>query len=236
MPLPELPKLSNSLGVTFRDQNLWREALTHRSYLNEHKEALWDHNERLEFLGDAVLELVCTEHLFKLYPDKTEGDLTTYRAALVNTNTLALVGARLGLGDYLLMSRGESKDTGRARQVILANAVEALIGAVYLDQGFEVSREFVVHKILSDLQQTIARELSHDAKSYFQERAQSEESITPTYQLLSETGPDHDKTFTIGLYLGEKLEAQGAGHSKQEAEQAAARTALAARGWSVSGK
>lgn len=231
MLMPDLHQLSQSLGMTFRDGNLLREALTHRSYLNEHKDALWSHNERLEFLGDAVLELVCTEHLFRLYPAKTEGDLTTYRAALVNTNTLAAVGARLNLGDYLLLSRGESKDTGRARQVILANALEALIGAIYLDQGFEIARDFVVDRVLADFKQTIEREMAQDAKSYFQERAQAEESITPNYQLLAESGPDHDKTFTIGLYLAGKLEAQGSGHSKQEAEQAAARAALAARGW-----
>ncbi len=229
--LPDFSQLAKRLGLMFREPKLFRQALTHRSYLNEHREANWDHNERLEFLGDAVLELVTTDYLFGRYPDQTEGDLTAYRAALVNTDTIAAVALGLGVNDYLLLSKGEAKDNGRARQVILANTFEAIIGAIYLDQGLETAKQFIEKHLASRTAALVAERRWQDAKSFFQERAQAIAEVTPTYEVMNEVGPDHDKMFTVGLYLGSELVASGAGHSKQEAEQAAARAALAARGW-----
>ncbi|MEK7552730.1 MAG: ribonuclease III [Patescibacteria group bacterium] len=229
--LPDFAKFATRAKLAFRAPDLLRQALTHRSYLNEHREANWDHNERLEFLGDAVLELVVTDYLFGRYPKETEGDLTAYRAALVNTDTLAEVAIDLGVNDYLLLSKGEAKDTGRARQVILANAFESIIGAIYLDQGLTAARDFIVNNFDGRAEAVIAARRIQDAKSFFQEKAQATEELTPTYEVLSEVGPDHHKTFTVGLYLGTNLVATGVGRSKQEAEQAAARRALVERGW-----
>jgi len=219
------------VGITFRNFKLLEQAFTHRSYLNENVKSDTGHNERLEFLGDAVLELVITDYLFHRYPNKTEGDLTAYRAALVNTVTLAQTAADIGMNDYLLLSRGEAKDNGRARQVILANTFESLIGALYLDQGFETAGGFIKKYLTPRAEAVIAERRSQDAKSYFQERGQAISDLTPRYELLRETGPDHDKIFTVGLYLGKELVATGSGHSKQEAEQAAARDGLSRRGW-----
>lgn len=229
--LPDFSKLAVRLGLAFRAPNLLRQALTHRSFLNEHRGADWEHNERLEFLGDAVLELVMTDYLFRRYPEKNEGDLTGDRAALVNTQTIAEVASELGVNEYLLLSRGEAKDTGRARAVILANTFEAIVGAIYLDQGLETVRQFIEEHLASRTAALVAERRWQDAKSFFQERAQAIAEVTPAYEVLDELGPDHDKTFTVGLYLGSELVATGTGHSKQEAEQAAARAALAARGW-----
>lgn len=229
---PNFTQFANRLELKFRDPNLLRQALTHRSYLNEHREANWDHNERLEFLGDAVLELVMTDYLFGRYPDQTEGDLTAYRAALVNTDTIAEVALGLGVNDYLLLSKGEAKDNGRARQVILANTFESIIGAIYLDQGFVAARDFIIKHLGRRVESIISERRWQDAKSFFQEQAQAISEVTPNYEVLEETGPDHNKTFTVGLYLGQELVTTGAGRSKQEAEQAAARRALTLRGWS----
>ncbi|MBI4136003.1 MAG: ribonuclease III [Candidatus Vogelbacteria bacterium] len=229
--LPDFTRLAKRLGLTFREPKLFRQALTHRSFLNEYRGADWEHNERLEFLGDAVLELVMTDYLFRRYPEKTEGDLTGYRAALVNTQTIAEAALELGVNEYLLLSRGEAKDTGRARAVILANTFESIIGAVYLDQGLETARQFIEKHLASRVAALVAERRWQDAKSFFQERAQAIAEVTPTYEVLDELGPDHDKMFTVGLYLGLELVATGTGHSKQEAEQTAARAALAARGW-----
>lgn len=228
---PDFTQLAARAGLVFHEPQLLRQALTHRSYLNEHREVDWEHNERLEFLGDAVLELVMTDYLFRRYPDKTEGDLTAYRAALVNTQTIAAVAASLGVNDYLLLSKGEAKDTGRARQVILANTFESIIGAVYLDQGFDVARGFIEKHLAGRVEALVAERRWQDAKSFFQEKAQALAEVTPIYEVISEVGPDHNKVFAVGLYLGEELVATGKGRSKQEAEQAAARQALAARGW-----
>jgi len=229
--LPDFKHFAAQTKLDFQDWSLLRQAFTHRSFLNEYHRDDWAHNERLEFLGDAVLELVATDYLFRRYPDQTEGDLTAYRAALVNTQTIAEVAAELGMNDYLLLAKGEAKDTGRARQVILANTFEALVGALYLDRGLDAAREFI-NKNLSPRAETVMAERRwQDAKSFFQERAQAEAEITPTYEVLSEIGPDHNKLFTVGLYLAKELVATGAGHSKQAAEQAAARQALTARGW-----
>jgi len=210
------------------------EALTHRSYLNEHPDSGSGHNERLEFLGDAVLELITTEFFFRKYPEKNEGDLTAYRAATVNTETLYRVASEIGINDFLLLSRGEAKDTGRARQTILANAYEALIGALYLDRGFRAARDFAQRTLLQRMAgEVILNRLWRDAKSYFQEKAQEMKAITPVYKVLSERGPDHDKTFVVGLYLGSELVAEGEGSSKQRAEQEAARRGLLKYGWLI---
>lgn len=221
---------ASSIGLTFKNLELLEEALTHRSFLNENKSAK-NHNERLEFLGDAVLELAVTRFLFDTYPDKPEGDLTAYRAALVNTFSLAEIADELQMNDMLLLSKGEKKDTGRARQIILADAFEALLGALYLDQGYEVAEAFVAKHLYPKLEGVLANKSYQDAKSRFQERAQDEEGITPKYRTLSETGPDHARTFTVGVFLGDREVARGEGKSKQEAEQGAAKNALDKKGW-----
>ncbi|MBU1292698.1 ribonuclease III [Patescibacteria group bacterium] len=216
---------AEKLGVQFNNLDLLIEALTHRSYLNEHRTA-GNHNERLEFLGDAVLELAVTHFLFTRFPNKPEGELTAYRAALVNTYSLAEEAERLGVNDMLLLSKGERKDTGRARQIILANAFEAILGAIYLDQGYESVDAFISKNLNPKIEEVIAKRTWQDAKSHFQEIAQEKRGVTPTYKTLTEEGPDHDKRFTIGVFLGDKEIARGEGSSKQEAEQVAAQGAL----------
>lgn len=229
--MPDFSQFEKSIGISFKDKSLLRQAFVHRSYINENKDAGFGHNERLEFLGDAVLELVITDYLYKKYSDKTEGELTSYRSALVNSTTLAMVSTKLQMNEYLVLSRGEAKDTGRARQVILANAIEALIGAIYLDQGYDGAQDFI-YKNISPLIETVLAEKSWiDSKSLFQERAQDIDGSTPLYKTLKETGPDHDKKFTVGVYLKDKMIATGEGKSKQDAEQAAAKKALEVKGW-----
>jgi ribonuclease-3 len=208
-----------------------RTAFTHRSFVNEHRGEPIEHNERLEFLGDAVLELAVTKFLFMKYPDKTEGDLTAYRAALVNTNTISEAATELGMNEYLLLSKGEARDTGRARQYILANTFESVIGALYLDQGYDVAEAFIAAYIYPRVDDVVEKRLWQDSKSRFQEMAQERVSVTPRYTMLEEAGPDHDKRFTVGAYLGDDLVARGEGKSKQEAEQAAAAKALEVQGW-----
>ena len=230
-PDTDLPALEAILGVTFTDKNHLLSAVTHRSYLNEHREATHDHNERLEFLGDAVLELVVTDFLFSKYPEKPEGELTAIRAALVNTVSLAAASEQLRVNQYLLMSKGEAKDEGRARQYILANVFEAFIGAIYLDQGYAAAQDFIARQLFAKTEEIVEKRLWQDPKSRFQELAQEHESVTPTYQLLAQSGPDHDRTFTIGVFLRNTEVAQGQGRSKQEAEQAAAEKAINAKGW-----
>jgi len=225
--------LAEHIGVQFKDISLLRTACTHRSYLNENKGAGMEHNERLEFLGDAVLELVVTSFLFRKYPRKAEGELTSFRSAIVNTVSLTKVAEHVGLNDYLLLSRGESKDSGRARSVILANAVEAIIGAVYLDQGYDSAANFISDHVLDliDIDDIVEKQSWLDAKSRFQERAQEKAGVTPSYRTLKEVGPDHDKQFTLGVFLGDVQVASGTGPSKQEAEQKAAEKALEVKGW-----
>ncbi|NLE07457.1 MAG: ribonuclease III [Parcubacteria group bacterium] len=224
-------EFENIIGVKFKNKDLLQQALTHRSFLNEHKALKNKHNERLEFLGDAVLELVITDYLYKEYPDKTEGDLTSIRSALVNATTCAKVAKNLAVNDFILLSKGETKDTGRARQYILANALEAIIGAIYLDAGYESAKDFIMKNIAPMTEEIVKEKLWMDAKSKFQEKAQDIASITPSYKTLKETGPDHDKKFTVGVFLGETLVAEGTGNSKQDAEQSAARHALQKKGW-----
>jgi ribonuclease-3 len=218
------------LGLTFNDYAILEEALTHRSYLNEHKDAK-AHNERLEFLGDAVLELAVTHFLYTKYPSKPEGDLTAYRAALVNTVSLAESAEHIGLNDMILLSKGERRDTGRARQIILANAFEALLGAIYLDQGYETAEAFIGRHLYAKIEDVVAKRSWQDAKSRFQELAQEKRGRTPAYRTIAEVGPDHDKLFTVGVYVGDEQIAQGQGHSKQEAEQAAAQAAIDTTRW-----
>ena len=227
----DMQRVETMLGVTFTDRAILKSALTHRSYLNEHREADWSHNERLEFLGDAVLELVITDFLYRKYPDKPEGELTAVRAALVNTVSLSESAGTLGINDYLLMSRGEAKDSGRARQYILANTFEAIIGALYIDQGYEAAAQFIGDQLFAKTERIVEHRLWQDPKSRFQELAQERESVTPVYETVSQSGPDHDRTFVIGVYLRQEKVAEGTGRSKQEAEQAAAEAAVAARGW-----
>jgi ribonuclease III len=230
--IPEsLEKLQERIGVRFIDAIHPLTAITHRSYLNEHREATQNHNERYEFLGDAVLELVVTDFLFNKYPEKPEGELTAVRAALVNTNSLADVAAGLNLSEFLLLSKGEEKDTGRARQYILANAFESIIGAIYLDQGYDAAREFIGRHLFDKTETIVAKKLWQDAKSRFQELAQEHTNITPNYETLGQTGPDHDRVFTVGVFLGKEQIAEGKGRSKQEAEQSAAEAGIAAKGW-----
>ncbi len=229
--LPDLDLFEKKANTNFTDKNLLKQAFVHRSYLNENKDFAIGHNERLEFLGDAVLELVITDYLYKKYEDKTEGELTSLRSALVNANTLYVVAVNLGVNDFLLLSKGESKDTGRARQYILANTMEAIIGAIYLDQGYEKAKEFIHQYITPLIDKVIADESWIDSKSLFQEQAQEHAGVTPSYKTIKETGPDHDKHFTIGVYLKNDLVATGEGNSKQDAEQAAAQRGLEEKGW-----
>ncbi|HWP60997.1 MAG TPA: ribonuclease III [Candidatus Paceibacterota bacterium] len=219
------------IGHVFTNKRLLEQAFTHRSYLNEHREPGREHNERLEFLGDAVLELVVTEYLFAKYPEKAEGELTAVRAALVNTVSISDAAVQLAMNDHLLLSRGESKDTGRARAIILANAFEALIGAIYLDAGYAPAAKFIEAQLFHKTEEVVAKKLWQDAKSRFQELAQEKSGVTPSYQLVAQSGPDHDKQFVVGAFLASEKIAQGEGRSKQEAEQAAAERALTAKGW-----
>ena len=226
-----LSDFQERIGVSFNDINLLKQAFTHRSYINENKKSDLKHNERLEFLGDAVLELVVTDHLYRKFPSKPEGELTALRASLVNTVSLRKVATDLSINEELYLSRGESKDIGRARDYILANAVEAIIGAVYLDKGYEEAKNFVDRFIFSRIEEIIREKLWVDAKSFFQEKSQEIESETPIYKVLEEKGPDHDKLFTSGVYLKDELIAKGQGRSKQEAEQKAAEEALLKKDW-----
>ena len=223
-------ELEQKIRIQFRNKDLLLTALTHRSYLNENTSWHFDHNERLEFLGDAVLELVVTEYLYLNYSNP-EGEMTNWRAALVNSVMLAHVATKFDLNNYLLLSRGEAKDTGRARQYILANAVEAVIGAIYLDQGYEPSKDFIMRFVIDELPDILSGKSYRDAKSRFQEEAQERVGITPNYQVIEDWGPDHAKNFKVGVYLGNEQTGKGSGPSKQDAQQAAAFDALAKKGW-----
>lgn len=223
----DLSKLEKKLGIKFKNQNLLKEATTHRSYLNENPSWGLSHNERLEFLGDAVLELAVTEILFNRFPKCPEGQLTSFRAALVNYQIIAEVAKNLGLENFILLSRGEAKDVDRARKVILANAMEAVIGAVYLESGYSEAKRIIEEFIINpNLNRVIENGLYKDPKSHLQEIIQEKLKLTPVYQLLEESGPDHKKVFRMGVYFKDKLIADGEGCSKQEAEIEAAKNAL----------
>ena len=220
------------LGVVFKNKELLRTAFTHRSYLNENRRVKMEHNERLEFLGDAVLELIVTEFLFAKYPSKPEGELTAFRSALVNANILSDLAMKLGMNGCLLLSKGEAKDTGRARGIILANVFEAVVGAIFLDQGYSGAEDYIKRVLLPMTEGIVTNKQWLDAKSHFQEKAQEIASVTPAYKTLSEIGPDHDKKFTVGVFLENEKVAEGEGKSKQEAEQKAAEAALTTKHWS----
>lgn len=236
LSMPEIkeknfPDLQEKLGIKFKHPEILVQAFVHRSYLNEHHDFVLGHNERLEFLGDAVLELIVTEFLFKEYGNP-EGELTNWRAALVNAKILASIAYEIGMGEYLFLSHGEAKDAGtKARDYIMANAIEALIGAIYLDQGYEISQQFIARWVLPKLPYILENGLYLDAKSRLQESAQEILGITPTYKVLQEEGPDHIKSFKVGVYLDKELIASGEGTSKQEAQTEAAEAAVKIKGW-----
>lgn len=229
----DFEKLAKKIGVEFQNLDLLQQALTHRSYLNEHRDYKLDHNERLEFLGDAVLELVVTKYLYENYPNP-EGELTNWRASLVNGEMLAKISKKLGVEEFLLMSKGESKDMGKARTYLLANAFESITGAIYLDQrekGFDVAGKFIMENVISELPNILENKLYMDPKSRFQEVSQEKAGVTPSYRVLGETGPDHDKKFTVGVFLNDEMIAKGEGFSKQEAQRKAAEKGLEIKGW-----
>jgi ribonuclease-3 len=223
--------LEDAIGIPFIQKDLLVQAMVHRSYLNEHRDFALDQNERLEFLGDAVLELIVTEYLFERYANP-EGELTNWRAALVNAKMCATAAAEIGIEDYLFLSHGEAKDAGtKAREYILANAFEALIGAIYLDRGWDMAKQFVTRWIITKLPEVLELGLWMDPKSRFQESSQELLGVTPTYKVLKEEGPDHDKHFIVGVYLDKEKVAEGEGTSKQEAQVDAAEHALKIKGW-----
>jgi ribonuclease-3 len=217
--------------IIFKNKKLLEQAFIHRSFINENPGTNLSHNERLEFLGDAVLELVVTDFLYKKYPTYTEGELTALRSALVNAVIISEVATNIGMNDYLLLSKGEAKDKGKARQYILANTFEAYVGALFLDQGIEVADKFIHKYLLPKTEEIVSKKLWRDAKSLVQEKAQEFVNVTPAYKVLHESGPDHDKHFTVGICFGKDLIAEGKGKSKQEAEQSAALAALKAKNW-----
>ncbi len=230
MSMKDFDKFAKHIGIKFNNISLLRLAFTHRSFVNENK-LFKEHNERLEFLGDAVLELVVTEYLFKRFKDKPEGELTAIRAALVNTQSISNAAEKLGMNDYLLLSKGEAGDTGRARRYILANAFEALVGAVYLDRGYSMAKKFISEHLFGNVNKIVENKLWQDPKSKLQELAQERIGVTPSYKEISATGPDHDKVFTVCVMFDEAEIAQGKGKSKREAQQNAAKRALTIKGW-----
>ncbi|OGH87975.1 MAG: ribonuclease III [Candidatus Magasanikbacteria bacterium RIFOXYC2_FULL_42_28] len=236
LDLPEVKekdfaKFQEILNTKFKHPEILVQSCVHRSYLNEHRDFPIGHNERLEFLGDAVLELIVTEFLFSEYRNP-EGELTNWRAALVNANTLAKIAYEIDLEPYLFLSHGESKDAGtKARDYIMANLFEAVTGAIYWDRGYDAAKQFITHWVISKLPHILEHGLYLDSKSRFQESAQELTGITPTYKVLREEGPDHAKHFVVGVYLGKELVAEGAGLSKQEAQTEAAEAGILVKGW-----
>ncbi|MBP6931176.1 MAG: ribonuclease III [Candidatus Pacebacteria bacterium] len=227
----DFTQFEKEVDIIFNDKRLLEQAFIHRSYINENSGSRLSHNERLEFLGDAVLELAVTNYLYLKYPKCDEGELTAYRSALVNAVIIGEVAGELGMNNYLLLSKGEAKDTGKARSYILANTYEAYVGAVYLDQGYGVAEEFIARTLFGKIDMIVAKKLWRDAKSLVQEKSQEYVGVTPSYKVVNESGPDHDKHFTIAIFFGDDRIAEGKGKSKQEAEQSAARNALEAKGW-----
>ena len=228
--MKDFSNLEKNLDIDFENKKLLKQAFCHRSYLNENPKINLENNERLEFLGDAILELIVTEYLYKNYKEQ-EGKLTNWRASLVNSNALSKLAQELDFNDYILLSKGETKDTGKARLSILANAYEAFLGALYLDQGFDVVKDFIEKYLIKKLPYIIENGLAQDAKSFFQEMSQKRVKITPEYKILEEHGPDHSKDFVVGVFLENELIANGSGSSKQEAEEQAAKNALKVKNW-----
>ncbi|HLP86749.1 MAG TPA: ribonuclease III [Candidatus Paceibacterota bacterium] len=227
----DFAQFEKKTGIVFKDKKLLEQAFIHRSYINENAGLELCHNERLEFLGDAVLELIVTDHLYKKYTESNEGDLTAYRSSLVNAVTIGEVALSLGMNEYLLLSKGEAKDIGKARGYILANTFEAYVGAVYLDRGYDAAKDFIAKNLFNKIDTIVAKKLWRDPKSLVQEKSQEFLNVTPSYKVINEVGPDHDKHFTIGIYFGDSLIAEGKGKSKQEAEQMAAQKALEIKEW-----
>lgn len=230
-PERDFTGLEHKLQIHFTNKNLLIQAFIHRSYVNENSQVKLGHNERLEFLGDAVLELVSTAFLYQKFPDLAEGELTAYRAALVNTKSISAIARELGFNDYLFLSKGESKDQGKARLSILADTYEAFIGAVYLDKGYEIVKNFITESLLIHTDEIIEEGKYKDAKSLVQELAQEKLAITPSYKVISESGPDHNKKFVVGIYFAEEEICQAEGRSKQEAETEAAKGAILKKHW-----
>ena len=221
-----------TLGYTFKNKSLLKQAFIHRSYINENGKVGLSHNERLEFLGDAVLELVITDFLYEKFPESDEGDLTAYRSALVNAVTLGQIAKKLEMNNFLLLSKGESKDIeSKARLFILADTYEAVVGALYMDGGYSPAKLFIEKTIFPITDDVIKRGLFKDSKSLLQEKAQEIVGVTPAYKVMKEKGPDHDKNFVVGVFFGDTLAGEGSGKSKQEAEQSAASNALTLRNW-----
>src|SRR3990167_5519860 len=218
-------QFEKKIGIDFKDKKLLETVFIHRSYLNENKNYPLPHNERLEFLGDAVLELIVTDYLYEKF-DNPEGEMTNWRAALVRGEMLSKIADQFKIGDLMMLSHGEAKSGGPERKMLLANAFESLIGAIYLDQGIKVVREFITCNLISNLDEIIKKGLYQDAKSVLQEKSQDELGITPTYEVIKESGPDHAKKFEVGVNMGEELIGRGKGNSKQQAQQEAAKDAL----------
>lgn len=229
--MKDFTPFEESVDIKFVDKALLQRAFTHRSFINENPRSGFEHNERFEFLGDAVIELIVTDYIFRNYPNSAEGELTAYRSALVNAVVMGEVASEINMNEYLLLSKGEKKDTGRARQTILANTYESFVGALYLDQGYVPCNTFVLKTLIPRLDNIIKKKAWRDAKSRVQEEAQERVGLTPSYQVISENGPDHDKHFTVGIFFGDKKIAEGKGRSKQEAQQVAAQNAIDKKGW-----
>ncbi len=229
--MKDISEFEKEIGLVFENKDLLETAFTHRSYLNEAKSSGLEHNERIEFLGDAVLELSATDFLFKKFKDEKEGVLTSYRSAIVNTDILARVGEDLDFSSYLKMSKGEMKDTHKGRHHILANTFESVVGAIYLDKGFNEADSFIKKYLLPYMDEILEKGTFRDPKSHFQEIAQEVNKVTPTYKTLKDEGPDHDKKFVVGLYLGDELVAEGKGLSKQKAQVDAAKNGIEKKGW-----
>lgn len=224
-------KFEEQLNLDFTNKRLLQQAFIHRSYINEHKGTDLEHNERLEFLGDAVLELVVTDFLFEKYNNVAEGRLTAYRSALVRTESISAAARAMGMNDLLMLSKGESRDQGKARDYILANTFEAFVGAVYLDQGYDDAKGVIKDQLFAKIEDVIAEGSWRDAKSFVQEKSQEIYSETPRYELISAEGPDHDKHFVMAIYFGDKKIAEGTGNSKQKAQQSAAQAAIESEEW-----
>ncbi len=225
-------ELEKFLNISFNNKDLLIQAFCHRSYLNENPDFYLDHNERLEFLGDAVLELATTDYIFRNYPDKPEGEMTSWRASLVNSNILSDIAREMNFEKFLLLSSGEAKENGKPRKYILADAFEAFIGALYLDSGYESAKKFIEERLIQKkLPEIIEKKLYKDPKSFLQEKSQEILLTTPTYKVIEETGPDHQKKFVVGVYFNDDLIAQGEGTSKHEAELKAAEEALKVKNW-----
>ncbi len=221
----QINKLEQNIGIEFSNKLLLETSVTHRSYLNEHRDVP-EHNERLEFLGDAVLELIVSDYLYRKFADRAEGELTSFRSALVRTDSLAESAKKLKIGEYLRLSRGEEESGGREKDYLLANAFEAILGAIYLDKGYEKARDFVYRTLIPKLAEIVEYRLDIDNKTKIQELAQSEYKTTPTYEVIDEQGPDHDKTFTVVVKIDDKIVGKGTGSSKQKAEERAAEVGI----------